>query len=268
MIYPPGAQEKANKRLLHIKSHVEGAYAEANVREEVDIIHTGKGDPIACAMLLCSNAAANAMRAWFEDHDLASLQQWAYVAAKLNQMYYQMEVHTHSPGGKMLKLLYPLLSNHNALIDWFAHYDAIYDPKRVENHKTADFRAYQAIVALRGDWPRLLARCERVLNDSPGARSEQKYALDHQFYLGLAQGNVAKMQDTLLQLVTPKVLRSRSNNESGYTDDLISSYAVIYAKIAWRHGYHLQLDSPYIPAEWLPTTPLARYDNHYDFLKE
>jgi hypothetical protein len=53
----------------------------------------------------------------------------------------------------------------------------------------------------------------------------------------------------------------------GYAADLISTAAVIYAKIAWHHGYEVRVDSPYIPPEWLPTEPLERYDDHYGFLK-
>ena len=42
---------------------------------------------------------------------------------------------------------------------------------------------------------------------------------------------------------------------------------MIYAKIAWRSGYEVEVDLPCIPKEWLPVTPLDNYDEHYDFLK-
>ena len=60
---------------------------------------------------------------------------------------------------------------------------------------------------------------------------------------------------------------SRAKAESGFTEDLISTPAVIYAKIAWLHGCKVVVDTPYIPAEWLPMDPLPHYDNHYRFLK-
>lgn len=67
------------------------------------------------------------MFAWFDHGDLNEMRQWCYVAAKLDQMWYQMEEDTLGPGGKMLQLLLPLLSNCESLIDWFARYDQAYD---------------------------------------------------------------------------------------------------------------------------------------------
>ncbi|WP_211468423.1 Imm49 family immunity protein [Collimonas silvisoli] len=257
--------EKASKRLAHVKSHLEGGYSD--IQTTVQFILQSSGNPRACAMSLSAHAQAGAMLAWFQDHDLLAMRQWCYVAAKLDQFYYQMQEADPDWGRGFPQLLKPLMSNNDALIDWFAHYDLAYDMKRVENHKTLDFWAYQANVALRGDWQRLIVRCEKVLGDPPKASNQQKYLLDHHFFLALAQGDVEKMQSTLLELVSPKAIGARSNDESGYTADLICTPAVIYSKIAWRHGYKIKVDSPYIPSEWLPIEPLTRYDNHYSFLK-
>jgi hypothetical protein len=260
------AYSKKNKeRLNHIEHSLMFGYPEMG--KWVNYIIHGLGNPRACAGTLASHAEASAMYAWFANHDLEAMKQWLYLSAKLEQLQYNMEVDTFSPEGKTLHLIKPLLSDHAGLIDWFAHFDAIYDMKRVENHKTSDFRAYHAILALRGDWPRLKARCEHVLSDPPGASAEQKYQIDHHFFLALARGDVGKMEDVLRQIVEPKAIRSRNDDESGYTADLISTYAVMYAKIAWRHGYQVKVDSPYIPAEWLPIEPLEYYDAHYDFLR-
>ncbi|AIY41501.1 hypothetical protein LT85_2343 [Collimonas arenae] len=75
------------------------------------------------------------------------------------------------------------------------------------------------------------------------------------------------MQEVLVQLVTPKVVHARSDSDSGYTADLISTLAVICAKNAWRHGYQVKVDSTFIPTEWIPMEPLTHYDNHYRFFK-
>lgn len=90
--------------------------------------------------------------------------------------------------------------------------------------------------------------------------------IDHEFYAALAAGDAERMIEALNLLVTAQEINRRKNLESGYTDDLISTTPVIYAKIAWYHGYELRLDSPYVPAEWLPMTPLTVYEDHYDFL--
>jgi hypothetical protein len=257
--------EKANKRLAHVKHHMEGS--ESDIEKRVHYIENNLGDPLACALGLSSNALANAMFAWFGNHDLNAMKQWCYVAAKLDQLYFQMQEDDPDWGRGVPGLLKPLLSDNKELIDWFAHYDLAYDMKRVENHKTHDFWVYQAIVALRGDWPRLAERCERIIADPPGATKEQKYLQDHHFYLALAQGDIEKMQYVLQEIISPKAINARLDYESGFTADLISTPAVIYAKIAWRHGYKVKVDSPYIPQEWLPIEPLNQYDNHYAFLK-
>ena len=90
--------------------------------------------------------------------------------------------------------------------------------------------------------------------------------VDHQFYAALAVGDARKMTEILNLLVTAREINRRKDFETGFTDDLISTTAVIYAKIAWHHGHELRLDSPYVPAEWLPMTPLPAYEDHYDFL--
>ena len=256
--------DQAAKRLLHVESYLS---VRSDVAPLVYNIDHDAGNPVGCLGLLSSHALASAMSAWFSHHDLEVMRQWCYVAAKLDQeQYRRTEGQTDSPGAKLLQLLKPLLSNNSTVINWFAHFDGCYDLKRVENPKTTDFWAYQGVVALRGDWDRLVERCERVISDPPKATSQQKYLIDHQFYLALARGDIGGMQEVLSALVTPKVLRARSNGESGFTDDLISTPAVIYAKLAWFHGQEVHVDSPYIPAEWLPMQPLHQYDNHYGFL--
>ncbi|PFH10119.1 immunity protein 49 of polymorphic toxin system [Collimonas sp. PA-H2] len=257
--------EKAKKRLAHVKSHVD--VMSDNIQNPVQHILQGSGNPRACAMSLSAHAQASAMFAWFQYHDLPALKQWCYVASKLDQLYYKMQESDPDWGRGFPQLLKPLLSNNEVLINWFANYDLAYDMKRVENHKTLDFWAYQANVALRGDWQQLIARCEKVINDPPGSSVLQKYLIDHHFYLALGRGNIAEMEEVLAQIASPKAMRGRTNDESGFTEDLISTPAVIYSKIAWLHGYQVKVDSPYVPMEWLPMEPLAQYDKHYDFLK-
>ena len=255
--------EKKVSRIAHIEEHLTGAF---NVEEDVDYILRNFGNPRACTMELSDHAQASAMYAWFKHNDLNAMRQWCYVASKLDQKWYSMEIDTIEPGARMLQLLKPLLSNHDSLIDWFARCDQAYDMKRVESHKTYDFWAYQAVLALRGEWDRLIERSEKVINDPPTGKSEKKYLIDHHFYLGLARRDMNMMRDALQQIVAPKAVVERRDDDSGYTADMISTAAVIYAKIAWRHDCRIVMDSPYVPNEWLPMDPLVQYSNHYEFL--
>jgi hypothetical protein len=206
------------------------------------------------------------MVAWFRHQDLTAMKQWFYIAGNLTRTAYRMGSDTFSPGGKMLALLPPLLSDNDVLVNWFVGHDSTYDLRRIENHKTRDFWAYQAIIAIQGDWQRLKSRCERVLADPPAASWEKKYLIDHRFYLALALGDISAMEDAIRQIVARRTVLARTNDESGFTEDLISTPAVIYAKIAWRHGYHITIDSPFLPQQWPPIAPLGSYRDHYAFL--
>jgi hypothetical protein len=74
------------------------------------------------------------------------------------------------------------------------------------------------------------------------------------------------MTEVLLELTKPKVINARLNDESGFTNNLISTYAVTYAKTAWYHGYQITPDTPYILGAWLPIEPLPVYQKQYSFI--
>jgi hypothetical protein len=48
----------------------------------------------------------------------------------------------------------------------------------------------------------------------------------------------------------------------------VSFPAVGYAKLAWRKGIEVEVNSPLIPSELLPVRPLEHYDIPYKFLTE
>jgi hypothetical protein len=251
--------DRQNQRLQHIEALLALDYKGAVYNLENDL-----GDPVGCLMSLASHAKVNAMLSWFKDRDIEAFRQWSYLSGKLRQKWYQVEIDTINPGLKNIELLDPLISNNQDLINWFTNLDSVYDMKRVEKVNTADFFAYQSIVALRGDWDRLLARCQDVIANPPS--SLKKWQDYHYLYLALAQGDKTKMEDILQTMVAPHVTRSRCSEETGVTEGLIFSRIIIAMKIAWRHGYEVKVDSPYISMEWMPIEPLARYDNFYSFL--
>lgn len=162
----------------------------------------------------------------------------------------------------------PLLSDHQDLINWFAHHAAGHDPHYYQSPKHfIDFHSYQVMLALRGEWELLVRRSEQALTET--ASRYKRFLLDYHFYIALAQGDVPKMEELLGELTSPKVARVRNHEfEFGLTEHFISTYAVIFAKLAWRHGYKVQVESPYIPSEWLPVAPLDRYEDIYPFMNE
>ncbi|SDJ53410.1 Imm49 family immunity protein [Pseudomonas abietaniphila] len=256
-------EKKAVARLEHIRSHLEDGF---DLDRIVELVTTGQGDVKACASRLSSHALAKAMWEWFDNKNLQAFKSWCYVAGMLRKYVYDLKTDTSGPLGKMLQMLTPLMSDNTQLIDWFCkETDSCFDMKRVSNCATIDHFAYLAILAIRGDWSILQGRCEAIVSNP--AAAVEKFLPDVQFYLELARKDEVGMAGALDVIASSKRVSGRSNYESGFTDGLISSFAVMYSKIAWRHGFSLKIESVYIPAEWLPVAPLSSYDSKYAFLQ-
>jgi Immunity protein 49 len=272
-------------------SHLEDAkrFAESKgIESSLRHISDGTGSFRGCVSNLNSYSTINMLHLWFKDHDLAAFKQSAYSAARLKYIHHnlsKMDYRAHD-------LLEPLLSDHDGVIDWYKTVDLFWPDEsktslqsippegeapvifasgplftraEADDPRSFHFFAYQSILALRADWPLLEQRCLRVLADPP--ESERKYMVDHRFYLALARGDMPGMEAALSELTSPAVAKIRNYEfVFGYTERLISTFAVIYAKIAWRHGFELKIDTPFIPAEWLPIAPLPHYQDPYGFM--
>lgn len=215
---------------------------------------------------LSGHAMATAMYTWFRSRDLQSMRKWWYVAAKLLQWSY-LGSEKVNPTMYMFDLINPLLSNNRQIIHWFTNFDPSYDVTSVEDPASHHFRAYQAFLALRAEWGRLIERCERVIAQVAEEPNFNLYLNDNLFYLALARRERLGMEQALRHIVQPKAVVERMYEEDALCAGLISTAAVIYAKIAWFHGLEVEVVSPYVPLEWLSMEPLVDYDNRYAFLK-
>ena len=227
-------------------------------------ISCNTGNPTACIRLLSDHAYATALVTWFENHDFNAFKQWAYVSGKLDCLARRRE----AAWLRDYEFLMPLLSDHPGLIHWFAHHEDGHDPRYYESPSHfADFHSYQIMLALRGEWDRLVERSERGLAKT--ATRLKRFLLDYKFYIALAQGDIPAMESLLAELTSPKVARVRNHEfEFGYTEHFISTYGVIFAKLAWRLGFPVEVNTPYIPREWLPVAPLGAYEDIYPFMGE
>jgi Immunity protein 49 len=233
-------------------------------------LNSGKGDPIGCVMLLQNYCMAESMLAWFDTRDLTLCKQWAYVTARMQQIEYKLRP-THFQF-RSYKLLYPLLSNNNKVINWFMSVDFysnssfFHGMMQANDHQSFHFHSFQSILALRGDWAELERRCLLILNDPPV--KEKKYLIDHQFFLALSRGDLTGMELALNDLTSPRIAKVRNVEQAfAFEKSVISCFAVIYAKIALRHGFHVQIRSELVPSEWLATVELAQYNDPFNFMK-
>jgi hypothetical protein len=258
-------EEKMESRLEHVRLFFLG---NDPVPGLLKAIKNRTGDTPACILTLSSFAIRNAILSWFDAHDIQATKTWFNTSATLRKIRYEMVGQERfNVGTKFLELMAPLVTDSNELIDWYANTDINFDLKRVEDPKTQDFWSYQAIVALRGDWSRLRSRCEKILADPSVASKKRKYMIDHRFYLALARGDEETMTNVIRELSTPKMIAARRNDESGFTCDLLSTPSVIFSKLAWRAGFHIDTKSPFVPSEWLPIAQPQCYDDLFHILQ-
>lgn len=244
-----------------------GSHADASMSVALDLIAKGQGSFSGCLRSIHQVSEAKTMIAWFRDHDLVAHKQWAYMTAKLRRMIKQLEPSSWFPA---YEHLLPLLSDHPGLVSWYSQHRAPYMTrlgiKDKDNPKQPAFHGYQALLALNGQWDELRERCERIL--SMDLKRDRKYLIDHRFYLALAKGDKPGMESVLAELCSPKIARVRNVELAfGFTENFIATHATIYAKIAWRHGFELEIGTPWIPREWLPVQPLAHYEDPWPFMQ-
>lgn len=258
---------QAQAKLTVLKDRLERE-AYFNVEACLRHIANGTGDPYSCKAELQEFALVKAMLAWFLNHDLVAFKQWCFVSAKLLRMLYQERPKNYYMTSAHLV---HLMSDNASLIGWFARFeypfalkDGYSSPKKIANPNTNDHHHYNTLLALRGDWKLLAHRSRSFLETVP--TKFRAYEADHRFTLALAEGDCAGMEQALNELVQPALMKRRQDEERGDTQGLICTVAVVYARIASHHGFSLDLDTPWIPREWLPVAPLANYEDTFDFL--
>jgi hypothetical protein len=265
--------EKASSRLNHVDSHLNGRiFPQERLNLLCNRIINHENNFYSCFLSLEGYVVAKGISSWFHVGDISELKNWFYAKAKLE---YICANSPYNESGELLAYenralfgMFCLILDHEPLINWYSNLDQTFDKKSVENTKSFEFYTKQFFLALRGEWEVLSERCERILTNPPTASREKKYLIDHQFYLALAKGDVSGMESAIKELVTPKRIASRSSLEGGYTENLLCTPAVIYSKLAWRNGYEIVVDSPYIPKEWLPIKPLDVYEDVFGFMKK
>lgn len=96
-------------------------------------------------------------------------------------------------------------------------------------------------------------------------KKEEGLKDDYEFYKSLNSGDKSKMEEVLEKLLSPKIHKKRNDNP--ILNQYISLPALGYAKLAWRKGIEVEVNSPLVPKELLPIQPLEKYVIPYDFLK-
>lgn len=246
---------------------IEEVKAEGEIPRAVQFLNSGAGSFSGCLLALERHHANLAGYAWFGEHDVHELKKQCYIVSKL--MYIRL-ITEHAAGFiGVSKIYYSLISDHVGSITWFSSVTPTSDRllRLIENPAKPEYFEYQMSLAVRGDWNNLGRRAEMFLEDVP--LKQKKYSVDMRFYLALANGDEQRMCDALDEIVAPNILRARKEDFWAYFPaQFVSPLATLYAKIAHRHGYRLNLDTPSIPNEWLPGEVLDDYVDPYPFMRE
>ena len=122
--------------------------------------------------------------------------------------------------------------------------------------------------AIRGDFEEVKKRCSAYL-EKPLKDSYYKYGeLHYEFLSALAEKNIDGMKKAIDGMLEQKVARKFSNDCNPDYEFYLHVYVIIYAKIALYHGIDLEIDSEVAPKELIDITPLEKYEDPYDFMKD
>lgn len=169
-------------------------------------------------------------------------------------------------------LCYPILSDNNDLIERYSklRYKPWGKMKGMDENillGKSDIWSNTIQLLMLNDMPNI----ERNLNilevkTLPKlSKKEDGLRDDFEFYKALYSKNKAKMEEVLNKLISPKIHKKRNFND--LHAQYISLPALGYAKLAWRHGIEVEVNSHLVPKELLPIRALKKYEITYDFLK-
>lgn len=235
--------------------------------ERVDgivIANMSQKEPPYGFLSISQKAITHALYSWYVNHDLAAAKQWFYVAAKC------IAISTTKPVGNetfwaLHPFMFPLLSDNPDMIGLYATLsppstdDKPSFSERRDNLKSNEFDIYLVQTALQGDDAKLAHLIQIYKAKNYKKQSKFKIAVI-QFMEGLLSGNIAVMEAAI-------AMQGEWQLSNPITEDFLSDYGVVLCKLGWLRGYEVQVDSPIVPMAFMPVTPLAHYEDIYEFLK-
>jgi hypothetical protein len=264
------ATDEAAARYTHVVAHRDSYLTNGTLKTALANIAGNTGSFSGSLRTIRGFLEASAIADWFQTGDVGVLKNAFYARSKIDYILtsspYREVVNDHAFEGIALCGMFPLVSDNRQLIDWYAKIDGQFNDARINNLKQFDFWTKQFFLALRGEWDVLGDRCQRIIDSPPQGSRERKFMIDHHFYLALAKGDLVGMREIIEQLVSQKSISRRASLEGGYTQGLLCTPAILYSKLAWRHGYEIEIDSPYVPRDWLPINPIFAYTDPFEFM--
>lgn len=207
---------------------------------------------------LASLSATRGMYAYFVEGNSEAMRRHFSVGSKLTLRSVGQD------GGASPDLvsnfLYPLLSDDPFVIDGFSKIETPELTRCSNRPTTGKFHVYMLQLALRGEENLLKSAIENLARNGKSPWRELS-AKGKDFY-SLLQ---AREKNGLEELIQSGAVEHRQGDVR--MEMFLAGVSTIQAKICWLRGIPVEIESPWVPRELMPISPLAHYDDEYEFLK-
>ena len=245
------------------------------VKETLNYITSRTGDQFSCMYFLYSDYSRLSSVNLLIEKNIEEHRLNCYIAGKLRILSTGRSSMLVTSPTQMFEMF---MSNNPDFITFFKNnIDMImpddYDSEKnkygyLKNDYGSFFLIRVILHAIRGDFEEVKKRCSAYL-EKPLKDSYYKYGeLHYEFLSALADKDIDGMKKAIDGMMEQKVARKFSNNNNPNYEFYLHVYVIIYAKIALYHGIDLEIDNEVAPKELIDITPLEKYEDPYDFMKD
>ena len=244
-------------------------------KDELKYIENKKGDQFACMWTLSNDYNKFSSIDLVIEKNIKKHRLNCHIGGKLLILGCSRSNRLFTQASQMFEML---MSNNTDFITFFKNnIDMImpddYDSEKnkygyLKNDYGTFFLIRVILHAIRGDFEEVKKRCTAYL-EKPLKDSYYKYGeLHYEFLSALADKNIDEMKKAMDGMMEQKVARKFSNDNNPNYEFYLHVYVIIYAKIALYHGIDLKIDNEVAPRELIDITPLEKYEDPYDFMKD
>ena len=244
-------------------------------KDELKYMENKKGDQFACMWTLSNDYNKFSSIDLVIEKNIKKHRLNCYIGGKLLILGCSRSNRLFTQASQMFEML---MSNNTDFITFFKNnIDMImpddYDSEKnkygyLKNDYGTFFLIRVILHAIRGDFEEVKKRCTAYL-EKPLKDSYYKYGeLHYEFFSALADKDIDGMKKAINGMMEQKVARKFSNDNNPNYEFYLHVYAIIYAKIALYHGIDLEIDHEVAPKELIDITPLEKYEDPYDFMKD
>ena len=244
-------------------------------KDELKYIENKKGDQFACMWTLSNDYNKFSSIDLVIEKNIKKHRLNCHIGGNLLILGCSRSNRLFTQASQMFEML---MSNNPDFITFFKNnIDMImpddYDSKKnkygyLKNDYGTFFLIRVILHAIRGDFEEVKKRCTAYL-EKPLKDSYYKYGeLHYEFLSALADKDIDGMKKAINGMMEQKVARKFSNDNNPNYEFYLHVYVIIYAKIALYHGIDLKIDNEVAPRELIDITPLEKYEDPYDFMKD